>query len=286
MQNDNASSHTHAGADKAPPTPGGAFRWERETWGHALRCVPLASVAQHLFTSAQPPLPLGDGGRVGAAARDRDEAWRLVAASVGARRDQVRRVRQVHGNAVRVIARGVDAGAGAMEKPDGDAVVSNVPGLMLAVLVADCVPILLAEAASGAAAAIHAGWRGTCAGIVNAAVERMASGFGTRPEDMVCAIGPSIGPDDYEVGDSLLADFTAAGYDPGALARWFRRGEGDGRLFLDLWQANQDQLIAAGVRPERIHLCGLSTFRHPGWLESYRRDGPGAGRMVAAVSVP
>jgi YfiH family protein len=245
-------------------------------------------VAQHLFTSAQPALPLGDGERIAGSTgpRDTDEAWGLVAASVGGRRGQVRRVRQVHGRAVRVLAREMATDADASLKPDGDALVSNVPGLVLAVLVADCVPILLADARTGAAGAAHAGWRGTCAGIAPAVVETMAERFGARPEDLVAAIGPSIGPDDYEVGDSLLADFAAAGHDRAALARWFCRGDAGGRLRLDLWQANRDQLIAAGVDSARIHVCGLSTFHHPAWFESYRRDGPGAGRMAAVVRVP
>jgi hypothetical protein len=183
MGNDNPGSHAPASGQEAPPPPIGAFRWERETWGHVLRCVPLAAVAQHLFTSAQPALPLGDGGPVAAAARDSDEAWRAVADSAGGRRDQVRRVRQVHGNAVRVIARGVAPVGSATEKPDGDAVVSNVSGLVLAVLVADCVPILMADSQGGGAAAVHAGWRGTCAGIAQVAAETMAGRFGTRPED-------------------------------------------------------------------------------------------------------
>ncbi|MGE3886007.1 MAG: peptidoglycan editing factor PgeF [Vicinamibacterales bacterium] len=253
-----------------------------------LRCTPLGGVAQHLFTSAQPTLPLGTGERAGpgvAVARDSDEAWALVAFSVGARPAAVMRVRQVHGNAVRVLPRDAGDEARAEDRPDGDALVSNRPGLVLAVLVADCVPILMADARSGAAAAVHAGWRGTCAGIAAAAVARLADAFGTRPADLVVAIGPSIGPDDYEVGEGLLADFAAAGHGDAARARWFRRGQG-GRWHLDLWQANQDQLVAAGVRAGNIHACGLSTFRHPMWLESYRRDGPRAGRMAAAIIVP
>lgn len=288
MRHDNPGSHAPAPTRQGPPPSAGAFRWERESWGHGLRCVPLAAVAQHVFTSAQPALPLGAGNRVdhgAGVARDSGEAWELVAASLGRSRDQVMRVRQVHGNLVRVLERGAAADIRADDRPDGDAVVSNVSGLVLAVLVADCVPILMADAQSRAAAAVHAGWRGTCAGIAAAAVESLARHFGTRPEHLVAAIGPSIGPDDYQVGDALLEEFAAAGHGEPALVRWFRR-EAAGRLHLDLWQANQDQLIAAGVRPERIHTCGLSTFRHPAWLESYRRDGPRAGRMAAAVSVP
>lgn len=289
MPDDNRGFHAASTASEAPPAPSGAFHWMRETWGHVLACEPLGAVAQHLFTSAQPALPLGTVDRAAAgasAARDSDEAWELVASAVGATRNEVMRVRQVHGNIVRVLARDGAGGASAQDRPDGDAIVSNVSGLVLAVLVADCVPILIADARSGAAAAVHAGWRGTCAGIATAAVRCMAERFGTRPGDLVAAIGPSIGPDDYEVGESVLRDFAAAGYDEAVLARWFRR-EGDrGRLCLDLWQANHDQLVVAGLLGRNIHACRLSTFRHRAWLESYRRDGPRAGRMAAAVRVP
>lgn len=289
MHDDNRGLRAHPPAPGIPPTPAAAFRWERETWGHVLRCVPLGMVAQHLFTCAQPPLPLGSGDRAGpgsTVARDSDEAWALVASSVGTVRGAVMRVRQVHGNVVRVLPRDAPEDARAEDRPEGDALVANRSGLVLAVLVADCVPILMADARSGAAAAVHAGWRGTCAGVATAAVARMADRFGTRPADLVVALGPSIGPDDYEVGEALVADFAAAGHSEAARARWFRRGGQGERWHLDLWQANQDQLVAAGVRAENIHACGLSTFRHPAWLESYRRDGPRAGRMAAAVIVP
>jgi hypothetical protein len=196
------------------------------------------------------------------------------------------RVRQVHGHAVRVVDR---AAAGALdphERPDADAVVSNLPGAALAVLVADCVPILIADSRAGAAAAVHAGWRGTRARVVQAAVDTMARRFGSRPIDLVAAMGPSIGPGDYEVGEALLDEFAAAGHGEPAIARWFRRRSDRGPWLLDLWQANRDQLEAAGLRPKAVFECGLSTMRHPQWLESYRRDGDRAGRMAAVVVVP
>ena len=162
--------------------------------------------------------------------------------------------------------------------------VSNIAGLVLAVQVADCVPILVADCVTGAAGAIHAGWRGTCARVGPAAVASMSREFGTDPADLVAAIGPSIGPDDYEVGDALIAAFQHAGHRAGDLARWFRRREA--RLRLDLWAANRDQLIDAGLRPERVFTCSLSTLAHAEVFDSYRAAGDRAGRTAAVIAVP
>jgi len=253
------------------PPPDPAFHWTAEPWGHALRCAPLAAVAQHVFTSKQLRLPNPEG-------------WAAAAASVCGTPELVRRVKQVHGNQVRVLARGRTTAADADAKPDGDAIVSNVPGLVLAALVADCVPMVVADRVSGAAGAIHAGWRGTCARVGPAAVEAMRRHFGTEPSDLTVAIGPSIGPDDYEVGESLIEAFQHAGHRAGDLARWFRRRQA--RLSLDLWAANRDQLIDAGVPADRIFVCGLSTLAHTGTFDSYRSAGERAGRMAAVVAVP
>ena len=254
------------------PAPDPAFHWSHEPWGPALRCGGLATAAQHLFTSRQLELRAGDS------------AWAAVAASLGASVDRVMRVKQVHGDVVRVLRRGeVTADAGD-RRPDGDAIVSNEPGLVLAVMVADCVPILLADCKSGAAGAAHAGWRGTCARVAPAAVVRLVTEFGTRPDDVIAAIGPSIGPDDYEVGEALVDAFRSAGHGPEEVARWFIRRSS--RLHLDLWSANRDQLVAAGVSPDRIFTCGLSTRAHPEVFDSYRSDGERAGRMAALIRVP
>ena len=253
------------------PPPAPAFRWTVEPWGHGLRCAPLETVAQHVFTSKQLQLRNPEG-------------WAAAASSVGGAPEQVRRVQQVHGNHVRVLARDGTTEADLDANPDADAVVSNVPGLVLAVMVADCVPMLVADRAGGAAGAIHAGWRGTCARVGPAAVEAMRHHFGTEPSDLTVAIGPSIGPADYEVGESLIESFQQAGHRAGDLARWFNRR--DARLSLDLWAANRDQLIDAGVAAEHIFVCGLSTLAHPEIFDSYRSAGEGAGRMAAVVAVP
>jgi len=194
------------------------------------------------------------------------------------------RVKQVHGNVVRVLKRGeVPAGA-AEARPDGDAIVSNEPGLALAVMVADCNPILVVDPRRGAAAAIHAGWRGTCARIGPTAIGIMRREFGSDPADLIAAIGPSVGPDDYEVGEALIEAFAAAGHSKADIDRWFTRGTS--KPHLDLWTANCDQLAAAGLRPDTIYLCGLSTVSHPDILDSYRVRGDKAGRMAGVIVVP
>ena len=254
------------------PTPHPAFHWSDEPWGPALRCSGLATAAQHLFTSRQLELRAGD------------TAWAAAAASLGAPPDRVMRVKQVHGNVVRVLRRGATTAASSRERPDGDAIVSNDPGLVLAVLVADCVPILVADPEGGATAAIHAGWRGTCARVAATAIQRMRDEFGTNPADLVAAIGPSIGPGDYKVGDALIEQFRSAGHDTADIARWFTRGESG--LHLDLWSASRDQLVAAGLNPARIFSSGLSTLAHPEVFDSFRAEGENAGRMAGLIRVP
>ena len=254
------------------PPPDPAFHWSHEVWGPALRCNRLAAAAQHLFTSRQLELRSGDA------------AWELAAASLGASPDHIMRVKQVHGNVVRVLKRGEVAASASRERPDGDALVCNEPGLVLAVMVADCVPVLVVDPGGGAAAAIHAGWRGTCARVAVAAIERMRDEFGTTPENLLAAIGPGIGPADYEVGDSLIEEFRRAGHDPTDIARWFR--DVDSALHLDLWSATRDQLIAAGLRPDRVFTSRLSTLPHRDVFDSYRREGESAGRMAGLIVVP
>ncbi len=224
-----------------------------------------------MFTSKQLALPTAD-------------AWDVALVSVGTTADRLMRVKQVHGNVVRLLKKGDVADDASGQKPDGDAIVSNQPGLALAVIVADCVPILLVDPARGAAAAIHAGWRGTCARVVQAAIETMQREFGTDAGDLTAAIGPSAGPDDYEVGESLVEAFIAAGHRGVDIGRWFIRSTE--KPHLDLWAANRDQLIGSGLDPARIHTCGLSTVSHRELFDSYRVGGERAGRMAAIVVVP
>jgi YfiH family protein len=253
-----------------PPVPD-SFHWTDESWGAALRCRPLEVMALHLFTTRQLELSSGDG-------------YRQLAKSIGAR--EVARLNQVHGNAVMAVRRGR---LRSDQPVDADVLVSDDPAVAIAVRAADCVPLLLADRATGAVAAVHAGWRGTAARAAVAAVDAMAREFGSRPADLTVAIGPSIGPCCYEVGPELVDAFAAAGHERHLIQRWFatppppRGSREKPTLRLDVAGANRDQLILAGVPEENIHSAGLCTAMHLDVLTSYRAEKEAAGRIAALI---
>ncbi|MDR7482773.1 MAG: peptidoglycan editing factor PgeF [Armatimonadota bacterium] len=183
-------------------------------------------------------------------------------------------VAQVHGRDV-VVATAPDRGRTAGR---ADGLTSAEPRAVLAVHCADCVPVLLWDRRRGAAAAVHAGWRGVAAGVVPAAVATMCAAFGTRPEHVVAAIGPAIGPCCYEVDGPVVERF----------APWSWRGavfspRRPGRWSLDLWEATRRQLHDAGLAPEAVVVAGMCTAHHPALFFSHRRDGR-TGHMAALIA--
>jgi YfiH family protein len=149
---------------------------------------------------------------------------------------------------------------------EGDALLTQTQGVAVSVRTADCFPILLADPETRSVAAVHAGWRGTVAGVVRTSLQRMRSEFGTDPRNVFAAVGPGIGACCYEVGIEV--------------ARQFGRNEA-GKL--DLAVENKNQLIAAGLQPGRIERVGGCTFCHPAQFFSWRRDQDRAGRMVSYI---
>lgn len=232
-----------------------------------LQSAALLAVAPHLFTAADVRL------------RDDEAEWAAVAAALAVGPASVRLVSQVHGAAVAVVRRGGPVPAARVE---ADIVVSDDPGTVIAVRVADCTPILIADRRQPAVAAVHAGWRGTVRGAAGAGVAALTREFGSDPADLVAAIGPCLGACCAEVGPEVVDAFREAGHSGGALSRWFTSGPTP-RPYLDLWTANRDQLQAAGVAADRISVAGLCTRSHPTIFHSYRADGATAGRMAAAI---
>ncbi|MBM4218404.1 MAG: peptidoglycan editing factor PgeF [Gammaproteobacteria bacterium] len=169
---------------------------------------------------------------------------------------------QVHGTGVAVLPR--------PEQGPADAAVTFLPGNVCAVLVADCLPVFLASRAGDRVGIAHAGWRGLAAGVVEATVQALAC----APGSLVAWLGPSIGPDAFEVGPEVRTAFLAR--DPVA-AQAFRPGR-EGRLFADLPALARRRLAAAGVTA--VHGGGLCTHADPSRFYSYRRDGA-TGRMAA-----
>ena len=155
---------------------------------------------------------------------------------------------------------------------EGDALITDVAGAMVAVRTADCIPVLLVDTRLRAVAAVHAGWRGTVQRISALTVDAMISRFGSRPQDLTAAIGPGIGPCCYEVGEEVAAQFP-------------ERADLQGRTRVDLPEANRRQLIAAGLSPERIYKAGLCTCCSGEEFYSWRREHSRSGRMIAAAGV-
>jgi YfiH family protein len=183
-----------------------------------------------------------------------------------------------------------------------DASATDRPGLLLAVQTADCVPILLADLKKRAVAAVHAGWRGTLGRIAEKTVGRMRLEFGSRPQDLFAAFGPSIGPCCYEVGAELVPKFTAqfadgaecfdeprSGEEPNPL-QWLNMAPPGHQpppknVHLDLRKANRSQLLAAGLRAQNIFVSNLCTGCRPDLFFSYRKEGTQSGRLLTVIGM-
>ena len=220
--------------------------------------------ARHLFTTRALTLR---GDR-------QAEDLRALASLMDVPDDRLVRVTQVHGRRVLVVTPAVPPPVGA----EADAIVCTDPTRAISVRVADCVPILIADRHGRAVAAIHAGWRGTCAGIATATVEALTE-QGVPAQDLVAIIGPSMGPCCYQVDDRVRTAFL--GVTPDA-ALWFGE-DGPGHWRLDLWRANADQLAWAGVPSAAIEIMGVCTGDDRARCWSHRVDGAEAGRLAAAI---
>jgi YfiH family protein len=248
------------------PKPNGDFEWVQENWGPGLRCAAVSAAAVHSFSTRY--LALGGVSD--------DDSWSPLAEALGVEKDALVRMRQIHCADVFEASRPSLPTNQPDEWPTADIAIGRDSSIALTVRTADCVPVLMADRRTGAVAAVHAGWRGTAAGAVMVAVQALSWRFGTEARDVIAAVGPSIGPCCYTVGEELIPHFRTHPDAPG----WFDRAGG---LRLDLWQATHDQLRRAGVSPENIHSCKLCTSDHPDLFHSYRRDGYAAGRLVAAI---
>jgi YfiH family protein len=273
------------------PKPNGDFRWVQLPAGPALVCDPLAPFASHFFTTRG--WKLGDPSAT-------EAGWIEVAEAAGVEPPLLGRLRQVHGAAAVVRRRNSDH-----EKPEGnhdeaDIILTDDGARAITVRVADCQPILIVDRRTRAVAAAHAGWRGLAARVPIVTVERLEAEFGSRPQDLLVAIGPSIGACCYEVGEQVRACF--GGFVDTDVDRWFAVNPSllpdnppiatlaatrrPAHWFFDGWQCARDQLASAGVPVNQIFVSELCTASHGSTLCSYRRDGAGAtGRMVGVIKL-
>jgi YfiH family protein len=220
-------------------------------------------------------------------------------------------LRQFHSGMVRVI----EAGDMPLQAPDGKAVLrgdgmmTDVPGVVLGIQVADCVPVLVADVRRRAVAAFHAGWRGTLARIVERGIGAMRLRYQSRPQDLLAVVGPSIGPCCYSVGEEVRFEFESQfAYAPKLFSEVYdsdpvrdkypllfltARAPGHSnigpQIHLDLWEANRRQLLDAGLKPKRITVLGecSACTRIGSRLKyfSHRGESGFAGRMMGAIAI-
>jgi YfiH family protein len=211
-------------------------------------------------------------------------------------------LRQIH-SGVLVIATAADA---ARERPwKADGLMTDEPGLLLGVQTADCIPVLVADRKRRVVAAFHAGWRGTVKRIVECGVGRMRIEFGSRPEDLIAAIGPGIGICCYAVGEEVLSSFESQFayadelfrevYDTDPVRTRYpmlfltQRAPGHSSigpsLHVDLVEANRRQLLDAGLSPKAIRTTGGCTGCHRELFFSHRASQGHAGRMMSVIGI-
>ncbi len=217
---------------------------------------------------------------------------RIVAAIAGSPATPLVTLRQVHSAESLVVPDAAsvadfvnDEGRATRE---ADGLMTAAPAILLGVQTADCVPVLVADTRNRVVAAFHAGWRGTAARIVEQGIARLVAEFNSRPGNLIVAIGPSIGPCCYTVGEEVHAAFTANFTYGDALFRLDSESATPG-LALDLWEANRRQLIASGIPPERISAVAECTgcAGLPGRRRyfSHRCEKGFTGRMMNLIGI-
>jgi polyphenol oxidase len=206
-------------------------------------------------------------------------------------------IRQIHSAIIRVVRPEDGACEGKLASADGKAVlegdglITAVPGVMLGVGTADCVPVLLADVSRRVVAAFHAGWRGTVASIVEQGINRMRQEYGSQPKDLVAAVGPSIGACCYSVGEEVLAEFRSNfSYADELFRNVNQLGVSATKVHLDLWEANRRQLLDAGLGEAQITVVGQCTAcsrDSQGAMQyfSHRAEYGVAGRMLNVIGV-
>ena len=181
---------------------------------------------------------------------------------------------QVHLTEIAVINEQLDANLEGV-----DALMTNVPGVCIGVSTADCIPVLLYDPAHHAACAIHAGWRGTVQRIVEKAVSKMSTVYGSRPSDLVAQIGPGIHLESFEVGDEVYDAFAQAGFDMESISKKYEKWH------IDLPECNRQQLMNQGVPADHIAVSPVCTFVQSDSFFSARRLGIQSGRIFTAIII-
>jgi polyphenol oxidase len=208
---------------------------------------------------------------------------RLICESMGLTLDAWTNGRQQHTDHIERVA-AEDRGRGAYSSedcfPGTDGLITDQPDILLAAFFADCTPLLLLDPVQPAIGVVHAGWKGTAKGIAARTVAEMTEAYGTKPEDILAGIGPSIGPCCYEVDEPVIDQFADARF-----GRCLQPAVAEGKAFLDLVEANRQCLIHAGVNPTKIQTVSLCTSCRTDLFFSHRKEQGRTGRLAAVMAI-
>ena len=188
-------------------------------------------------------------------------------ASLGFTEEQAAHSFQCHSDKILVVD--------APQAADGyDALITNGAEIYLCITIADCTPVLIYDPLSGSIAAIHAGWRGTVARIVEKTIQAMTNEFGASPSSCLAYVGTCIDFQNFEVGEEVAVHFPE---------QFKRPGEKAGKFFVDLKATNKAQLLAAGLQSDNIEVSTFSTFKHNDQYFSHRKEHGKTGRMLVVI---
>ena len=207
------------------------------------------------------------------------ENRRRIGAAIGVRPEDMTYTHQTHTTNVAVV-RAEDRGRRFLET---DGMVTNVPGICLVTFYADCVPLFLVDPVKKAIGLSHSGWRGTVGKMGKVTVQALMREYGSRPEDIVAAIGPSICQDCYEVSEDVIDRFRDS-FNEAVWPKLFYRKE-NGKYQLDLWRANEEVFLEAGIRKENLAVTNLCTHCNQEVLFSHRATGEKRGNLSAFLAL-
>lgn len=211
------------------------------------------------------------------------ENFQRFCTAIGTRADHVVISAQEHHTVVREVTAD-DIGCGITrdrEYTDVDGLMTNVPGVVLCTQYADCVPLLFVDPVRRVVATSHSGWKGTVAQIGAVTVQRMQDVYGCLPEDIVAAIGPSIGPCCFEVDSPVYEAFSTLPFADETILH----DDKNGKYHIDLWETNRRILLEAGVLEEHITVTDLCTRCHPDVFWSHRATGGERGSLAAFIAL-
>lgn len=243
-------------------------------------------LVRHLFTTRLGGVSQGELAAMNLSFTRGDQAWRVeenyrrIGEVTGVSHQDMVASHQTHTTNIRRVT-DEDRGKGitrSRDYCDVDGLMTNVSGIALVTYFADCVPLFFVDTVHRAVGLAHSGWRGSAAGMGACMVRALGEAYGTRPQDLLAAIGPSICADCYEVGEEVAEQFRGF---PGAV----RPGRAQGKYQLDLREANRQTLLEAGVRSEKIAVADLCTCCNSGYLFSHRASGGKRGNMAALLGL-